>query len=116
MDKKSIARFEKLLQVRQIELRRRLSQVRQEGHAIEPGGAKDEGDRATTSQTRELLFRQTSRDRSLLADIEEALARVDAGTFGECLNCGQEISIKRIEAIAWVRYCITCQDLMDCAE
>jgi DnaK suppressor protein len=116
VDKKSIARFKKLLQIRQIELRRRLSQVQREGHAIEPGGAKDEGDRATTSQMRELLFLQTSHDRSLLADLEEALARVDAGTFGECLNCGQEIGIKRLEAIPQARYCVTCQDLMDCTE
>jgi DnaK suppressor protein len=111
-----MARYEKLVKIRQIELRRRLSQVQREGHAIEPDGAEDEGDRATSSQTRELLFLQTSHDRSLLADLEEALARVDAGTFGECLNCGQEIGLKRLEAIAWARYCITCQDLMDCTE
>ena len=112
MDKKSIARFKESLQMRQTELRRSLSQMEQERHALEPS-AKDEGDRATTSQAREVLFRQTSHDRSLLADLEEVLARVDAGTFGECLNCGQVIGIKRLEAIPWVRYCINCQELID---
>ena len=114
MEKKSIAPFKKLLQVRQTELRRSLSQVQRERHSLEP--AKDEGDRATTSQSRELLFRQASHDRSLLIAIEAALGRVQAGTFGECLNCGQDINAKRLGAIPWVRYCITCQELIDSGE
>ena len=78
---------------------------------VEPD--KDEGDRATTSQSRELLFRQESRDRSLVTATDAALGRIQAGTFGECLNCGQDINAKRLEAIPWVRYCITCQELID---
>ena len=98
--------------MRQENLRRSLSQIDKDRHALDPT-AKDEGDRATTSQARELLFRQTSHDRSLMAEIEHALARVDAGAFGECLQCGQAIGIKRLEAIPWVRYCLTCQELID---
>lgn len=116
MDKKSTARFKKSLQLRQQELRRSLSKVQEEGRTVEPDHGKDEGDRATTSQTRELLFHQSSRDRSLLAAIDAALSRVQAGTFGECLNCEQEINIKRLEAVPWVRYCITCQELIERGE
>ena len=113
MDKKTIARFKKSLQTRQQELRTSLSKVNREGRTVEPDHGKDEGDRATTSQTRELLFQQSSRDRALLSAIEAALSRVQAGTFGECLNCEQEINIKRLDAVPWVRYCITCQELID---
>ncbi len=113
MDKKTIARFKKSLQVRQQELRLSLSRVQEEGRTIEPDHGKDEGDRATTSQSRELLFQQSSRDRSLLTAIDAALDRVRKGSFGECLNCEQEINLKRLEAIPWVRYCITCQELID---
>lgn len=113
VDQESIARFKALLQARQLELCHSLSRVHQEGLTAEPDRDKDDGDRATSSQTRELLFRQTYRDRSLLAAIEGALARVDAGTFGECLSCGQDVNAKRLEAIPWVRYCITCQELID---
>ena len=111
MDKKSIARFKKLLQARQKELQHSLSQMHREERRVEPD--KDEGDRATTSQSRELLFRQDSRDRSLVTATDAALGRIQAGTFGECLNCGQDINAKRLEAIPWVRYCITCQELID---
>jgi DnaK suppressor protein len=44
--------------------------------------------------------------------IGAALGRIDDGTYGECLNCGQEIGPKRLEAIPWARYCITCQELI----
>ena len=48
----------------------------------------------------------------LLALVDAALKRISQGTFGMCLNCGQEIGGKRLEAIPWTRYCITCQELI----
>ena len=45
--------------------------------------------------------------------VDAALKRISEGTFGQCLNCKQEINAKRLEAIPWVRYCITCQELID---
>ena len=74
---------------------------------------KDEGDRANMSLARELDLGQKSRDRALLIVVDGALKRINEGTFGECLNCGQEINAKRLEALPWVRYCITCQELID---
>ena len=74
---------------------------------------KDEGDRANMSLARELDLGQKSRDRALLSVVDGALKRINEGTFGECLNCGQEINAKRLEALPWVRYCITCQELSD---
>jgi RNA polymerase-binding transcription factor DksA len=73
----------------------------------------DEGDRANTSLARELDLGQKSRDRALLTSVDAALKRISEGTFGQCLNCEQEINAKRLEAIPWVRYCVTCQELID---
>ncbi len=113
MDRKSTERFKKLLQARHRELRSSLEQTRQESRTTQQDYGKDEGDRANTSLARELDLGQKSRDRALLASVDAALKRINEGTFGECLNCGQEINSKRLEAIPWVRYCITCQELMD---
>ena len=74
---------------------------------------KDEGDRANTSLAHELDLGQKSRDRALLNAVDAALKRITEGTFGQCFNCEQEINAKRLEAIPWVRYCITCQELID---
>jgi len=77
---------------------------------------KDEGDRANTSLAREIDLGQKSRDRALLTSVVGTLKRIREGTFGQCLNCGQEINSKRLEAIPWVSYCITCQELIDSGE
>jgi DnaK suppressor protein len=43
-----------------------------------------------------------------LRDIEDALAKFDAGTYGQCESCGGEIGADRLEAIPTARLCITC--------
>jgi DnaK suppressor protein len=113
MDRKSIARFQKALQARHRELRQGLVQTQRESPIAQHDYGKDEGDRANTSLARELDLGQKSRDRALLTSVDAALKRINEGIFGECLNCEQEINAKRLEAIPWVRYCITCQELID---
>ena len=112
MDRKSIDRFKKSLQSRHHELQLGVAQPQQNLHAVQYDYGKDEGDRANTSLAREIDLTQKSRDRALLALVDAALKRISEGTFGDCLNCGQEINTKRLEAIPWVRYCITCQELI----
>ena len=113
MDRKTIQRFQKSLQARHRELRQGLAQTQRESLTAQHDHGKDEGDRANTSLARELDLGQKSRDRALLSAVDAALKRISEGTFGQCLNCEQEINVKRLEAIPWVRYCITCQDMMD---
>jgi DnaK suppressor protein len=91
MDRKSIARFQKSLQARHRELRQGLAQTQQESRTAQHDYGKDEGDRANTSLARELDLGQKSRERALLTSVDAALKRINEGTFGECLNCGQEI-------------------------
>ncbi len=50
---------------------------------------------------------------SLLHDVRSAIRRIDKETFGLCLNCEQEISPKRLAAVPWATFCITCQDAAD---
>ena len=109
MDRKSTERFRKALQARH----RALVQTQGKLLSSSPDYGRDEGDRANAAVARELDLDQKSRDRVLLTLVAAALTRINEGTFGECLNCGQEINAKRLEAIPWVRYCITCQELID---
>jgi len=48
-----------------------------------------------------------------LRDVEDALARYEAGTYGICENCGQEIDIARLEAIPYTRFCLRCAEQRD---
>jgi len=106
----TIERFKKALQSRHHELRPSLAQTTQGPRTAEHNYGKDEGDRANTSL---VDLGQKSRDRALLTSVDAALKRIGEGTFGQCLNCEQEINAKRLEAIPWVGYCITCQELID---
>jgi DnaK suppressor protein len=109
VEKTQIARFEEILTRKREELRRGLSKEdSQDAHDF----GRDEGDRANFSQSKEMSFRQKAQERGLLVLVEGALSRIENGTFGDCLSCGQEISAKRLNAVPWSRYCITCQELI----
>jgi DnaK suppressor protein len=58
-------------------------------------------------QQRDLALRE--RNEQHLAQVEDALRRLDAGTFGMCTNCGRPIAPERLEAIPWAAHCIDCQ-------
>ena len=111
MDKVRIAKFEKILTEKREELRHSLTRTQEERHEAHEFG-RDEGDRATASLSKEMTFRQKAQERGLLLLVEAALSRINDGTFGECLNCGQEIGANRLTAVPWSRYCITCQELI----
>ena len=113
MDRRAIERFKSLLETRQRQLQEGLVQTRQGILAESSDERKDEGDRASAAIANEMWVVQRNQTKDFLADVKAALVRIDDGTFGECLNCGQEIGLKRLEAIPWVRYCITCQELID---
>jgi DnaK suppressor protein len=57
-------------------------------------------------QQRDLALRDHNRQH--LADIDAALARLDAGTYGTCTSCGTPIRPERLEALPWTGLCIEC--------
>jgi DnaK suppressor protein len=110
MDKKRIERFKKQLLERRQELLKSIAQTQEEGRAMQHSYGPDEGDRANSSLDKELMFQQTTHARGLLGGIDSALARIADGTFGQCMVCEEEIGAKRLEALPWTRYCISCQE------
>ena len=57
-------------------------------------------------QQRDLALRD--HERAQLALVEEALARLDDGTYETCRSCGDPIAVDRLEAIPWAATCIEC--------
>lgn len=110
MDKKKLDTFKKRLEERQQALRKTVSRTEEDGRVADQDSAQDIADRAANSYTKEFLFSQSNNDRQLLNMVETALQRIREGTFGECVNCGNEINSKRLEAVPWTRYCIECQE------
>lgn len=56
----------------------------------------------------QLKLKQT--DAKILQAIEEALWRMEQGTYGVCRDCGEDIAPARLNAIPWTRVCITCKE------
>jgi len=101
MDKKKLEAFKKRLETRQQELRRAVSRTQQDGRTADEDVAQDIADKAASSYNKEFLFHQSNNDRQLLMMVENALARIREGSFGECISCGKEINPKRLEAVPW---------------
>jgi RNA polymerase-binding transcription factor len=71
--------------------------------------APDPNDRATLEEGRNWALRLRDRDRKLISKIQEALARLDAGTFGRCTSCGRAIGAARLRARPVTDLCIDCK-------
>lgn len=69
----------------------------------------DPNDRASRETDRSHELRLRDRDRKLIGKVEEALARIDAGTFGKCEGCGAAISAARLRARPVTTFCIDCK-------
>jgi RNA polymerase-binding transcription factor len=113
MDKKKLDYFKKRLEARQQELRHTVTRTEQDGRAADDDSAQDIADRAASSYNKEFLFHQSNNERQLLQMVESALNRIREGTFGECIHCGKEINVKRLEAVPWTRHCIECQEKLE---
>lgn len=109
MNKEQFKEFERKLQ----EKRRGMVANRSAEIDSNPEYGRDEGDRANASQAKEMTFLRTSQERGLLELVDAALSRIREGTYGECEHCGQEVGLKRLDAIPWTRYCIACQELLE---
>ena len=72
---------------------------------------QDPADMAANAYTKELLVSMSANDRQLLESIDAALDRIEEGQYGKCINCGQPIQERRLEAVPWARHCLRCQDL-----
>ncbi len=55
-------------------------------------------------------------ERRILSDIEEALQRIEDGSYGVCDGLGETIGKKRLEAIPWARYCVKCAALNEAGQ
>ena len=93
----------------------KLQQIRgaSELTAAETGGVEDtaeSGDRAQANLRQHIEVETVQRLAARLGRLDEALRRVDAGTYGRCEHCGEAISPKRMAAVPEATACVTCQE------
>jgi DnaK suppressor protein len=73
------------------------------------GMASDQADDADALSQAERNHAITAHTQLVLAQVKEALRRMDAGTYGICANCGKPIAPARLKALPSAAFCIDCQ-------
>ncbi|HEX8748296.1 MAG TPA: TraR/DksA family transcriptional regulator [Pyrinomonadaceae bacterium] len=116
MDEKRLDHFRKILLE---ELRKRTENVRADQAAALEGnddGVKDSVDMSLQDVNREIAFRLGERESQMVADIDQALLRMDEGTYGQCARCGKQIDERRLEALPTARYDAACQTEIEASQ
>jgi DnaK suppressor protein len=108
MDKK-ILELKKKLEEQRARILADAVETINEGLKPEKENYADLGDQASAETDRNLLLRLRGREQKLLKKVDEAIKRIDDGTFGICEECGEKINVKRLLARPVTTYCIDCK-------
>lgn len=73
----------------------------------------DPADRASVESDRSAMLRIRDRERKLIAKIDEALQRIEDGTYGRCEECGEAIGVERLKARPVTTLCIDCKSAQE---
>ena len=109
MTKIELKKYRNLLEAKQAELAQLVRN--RDGIAIEK--SPDAFDEVQHATERELAIRNLDRESNLLRNVRAALRRIEESTFGVCLHCEEDISLKRLAAVPWTAFCFQCQEIAD---
>lgn len=84
--------------------------VVREDFLMSPDDRMDDADQASVDVEQALRLRLRNRETLLLKKVDEALLRIENGTFGECEACEEDIEIRRLEARPTATLCISCKE------
>ena len=105
-----IEHFRTILLAKKQELEQQMSQIERDALQRNTADVQDGVDLANTSEERSAAWTEATRDWSAFTDVRNALARLDQGAFGICLECGRPIEPARLEAVPWASYCLKDQE------
>jgi DnaK suppressor protein len=109
--KKELEKYRRLLQEKKTALLAELAKTKNAEEETTEESTQDIADKAVSSYTREFLYSLNDSERNTVQQIDQALARIEDGSYGFCQNCGNPMSEKRLIAIPWSRHCVDCQEL-----
>jgi RNA polymerase-binding transcription factor DksA len=105
MHTEALARHRRVLERRRAELERRLHRIEDE---LDETPDPDFGDRATERAGDEALEELGTAGLAELRAIAAAMDRIEAGTYGDCVRCGEAIEPARLEAVPHTPFCASC--------
>ena len=109
MNQTELNKYRAVLEAKQAELSAGLRN--REDIAIEK--TPDALDEVQLATERELMTRSLEHESNVLREVRAALNRIQQGSYGMCLNCDEEIGLRRLKAVPWTPLCIACQEQND---
>ena len=106
MDNKDLEKFKKKLLKLKTEI---LIIIEDQENPSDAKDAMDEVDRATEMVGETMGSLMSTSFKKNLSRINEALAKLENNQFGSCIECGQDISLKRLDILPVAEFCISCQ-------
>ncbi len=106
LNQKDLLKLKKILLEKKVSIMNKLNSRKLAETDTEIG---DEADTATQNNEREMQFELDEISAIAIKDIDNALAKFNVVSFGMCECCCSPISVKRLHAMPWGRYCIECQ-------
>lgn len=120
MDVRKLEKLRKTLEARKTEIEGDVSYMADEMRAIgveqddESGSLGNHFAEDGSSVTEAERIVTVSEDlQQILQQVNDALQRMDEGTYGSCLRCGKPIAAARLQAFPYVAYCIECQSILE---
>jgi DnaK suppressor protein len=110
MEAKTLAKYRKLLLEEKQRIMNNSKNALKHELALSPDDLPDETDLAASEVNQNLVFKLRDRERQLLGKIDEAMARIEDGTFGTCMDCEEPIEIRRLEARPVSTLCVACKE------
>jgi DnaK suppressor protein len=102
--------YEKILRKKAEEVRRSMSAQKVAQVVTRLDVPSDEGDLSQQSHEEWIFLNRNTLEIKLLREVEAAIRRIEQGTYGVCHECEEPISPKRLDALPWAKYCVTCQE------
>jgi DnaK suppressor protein len=116
MSKKQMERFRTLLEEKRNDILKKAKETLEEDMTLDTNDLPDEMDLASSEYLQSFTFRLRGREKTFLDKIGKAIERIDEGSFGVCEECGDDISVKRLEARPETTLCIRCKEDQERAE
>jgi DnaK suppressor protein len=108
--KPKFAHYRTVLEKKADEVRRSMSAQKAAQVVARLDCPSDEGDLSQQHHEEWIFLNRNTIDMKLLREIADAVHRMDQGTYGICPECDEAITSKRLDAVPWARYCVTCQE------
>ena len=110
LSKNELEHFKGLLEQHRAQIIANAQATLAEDMTLDANDLPDEMDLASSEYLQSFTFRLRGREKVFLDKIDKALRKIEDGSFGTCEECGEEISVKRLEARPETTLCIRCKE------